>query len=471
MRRILSLFSIFLIGILPRTVLAFELNCNSNTYHYNDSFTCNLVGDINNYEVISGSIENNGIIACNRVNIASGLLVGTSSTESYFELSGTPAFKELITFTCSVSREVESLTNLQISVNDFSYKVFNNTGANKNEVIKSDFIQVAPTEKIVEVDPRPRDTSDPDIRLKSLSSPELNFTFSQFITTYSIEVLHEVEKVELDYSLNNINSSVRIEGNTNLQVGSNDIDIYVTNPDGTKINCYTLNITRLARGEEIYYPEKDATLESLTIKGFSIGFDKGKTEYSIHLTSDVDSVIVNAKPTYENAIVSISETDNLKNGSIIKITVTSADESVIQEYRIKVTKDAPKKDYTTIIVIVLLSLAFVGAIAMFIMTSQKKKLTDPLLRLKKDKRKINRGANFDSSVVPDTDNNQNIESNREEITETLPEEVSNSVAQVDNINTVVNKQTTEQIQDSSNQEIINQTTITNENNNNQNNIQ
>ena len=221
----------------------------------------------------------------------------------------------------------------------------------------------------------------------------------EFITKYEIEVLFEVEQLDLKVLPVNKNAIVKIEGNQKLEIGKITIDIYVTSPDNKTTTCYSLYITRLARGEEIYYPKKDATLSNMTVTGYSIKFNKDIYEYHIHLDRNTSKVEVNPTTTYEYAIVDISKTNNLVNNDIITVTVTSADGTNIQKYKIRVTKDAPKKDYSLYITLGIIIIVFLVVAYLFLRTSKKEK-NDPLLRLKTDKRKVNKGAKFDDSGVP-----------------------------------------------------------------------
>lgn len=392
--------------IFPINTYAYELNCDNSSYTYGQSFACQISGDIKNYDRLSGTITYDDNIECSITSVAPGLVNGEGTNTSYFNLTGTPSTNELLTLKCDVIEKVPSITNTRVYVNDFKYHELNSGVDEIDEKLSSDYIKLDVYTEQTPVDTKPRNVSNPDTRLKTLSSEGLNLTFSQFITEYNVEVLYEVEELNLLYTTNNQTSTVEIKGNTKLEVGNNVIDIYVTSISGEQ-TCYTLNVTRLARGEEIYYPESDSTLASMTIPGFAIGFDKNVFEYKIHLTRDVNSININTEATHPGATISVSPTDNLINGSVVTVTVTSEDESSTTVYKINITKDAPKKDYSSLIIFIVLILALIGVIALFIITSQKKKNSDPLLSLKKSKRKINKGKSFDASIVPDASVQEN----------------------------------------------------------------
>jgi len=402
MKRYLGFLAVLLVVIVYSDTFAYELSCDNTTHQVGDVFSCKISGNIGTFDKLSGTITSDDFLACTRANVSPGLEVLTDSTESYFNLSGIPTSSELIFLTCKVIKNPDTDANAIVSIEDFTYHEVGSTQDEKKEILRSDYVKITHKDDSEPVDTKPRDISDPSLRPRKLTSNELNITFSQFITEYSVEVLFDVEEVKFDYELNDPTSSLRIEGPTKLQVGNNTIDIYITNADGSKEACYTFNVLRLARGEEIYYPESDSTLKSMVIPGYSIGFDVNKFDYKIHLTNKVSSININTVPNYEKATVSISGTDNLKNGDVIVVEVKSADETNVTTYKINVTKDAPKKDYSTIIIVVVLCIAFIGTIIMFILTSQRNK-KDPLLSIKTNKRKINKGSKFNVASVPPAD--------------------------------------------------------------------
>ncbi len=415
---------------LPINVFAFELRCDNGEYQYGSTFSCQLIGEAANYSKLTGVISTDDSLKCERDHIAGGL-VSNDSNANQINLSGESGTSELLSIKCEVAKKLEEKVKTQVSIANFAYQM-KGASQEQTEIIRSDYIHLTPHIESNPVDTKPRDVSNSDNRLKTLTSKDLNLTFSQFITKYYIEVLYETESVELAYTLNNPESKVRVEKDEKLKVGNNIIDIYVTNPDGTKEACYTITVNRLARGEEIYYPERDSALKEMTITGYSINFEPEILEYKIHLTSDVNKIRINALPKHSKATLSISETDNLKNGSIVSVTVTSEDESTSTTYKIKITKDAPKKDYSTLIIASLLGIALIGAIVWFIISAQKKKNNDPLLSSTKKKKRQNKGEQLDvmniqesiqnpmnnANITPPNVNNNQINNQQQNLNQT-----------------------------------------------------
>lgn len=82
----------------------------------------------------------------------------------------------------------------------------------------------------------------------------------------------------------------------------------------------------------------DASLKSLTIKGYKINFEKNKFTYELSIDNSITSLDINATPTNSKATVTIDETNNLQVGeNFITITVT-AEDGTICKYILKITR-------------------------------------------------------------------------------------------------------------------------------------
>lgn len=423
MTKIKHCIFLLVLMIIPVNIYAYELTCDRASVNYDENFFCYLTGTNNQtYSELSGNISSsNGIIECNPTSFSNGLSIIES--EKKFAYMGNPAEERLVTFSCKLIKQLSNVEKAQIRIDNFKYELAGNGLSSDNEILSTDFISANIYDDNTEIDNLPRNTSNPDSLLKEISEENLNIVFSRFVTIYNQEVLYEVESLNVNAVANNPSSVVKIEvngieNNKSLNVGKNVVNIFVTSPDGVSTTCYTLNVTRLARGESIYYPEKDATLYSLIIPGYAISFDKDTYEYHVHLTSDVSKLTVNAVPTYDEATVDISPSNNLRNGSIIKVTVTSKDKSNTLEYSIKIAKDAPKVNYIPYIIMGVVGIALIAMIVLFIKTSKTKKSGGP-------------------TVIPDIDLNNNVSQNPN--TETSNQnQVINNPQPIENNNMITN---------------------------------
>lgn len=447
MKRLIKMLLLIIFTSFPLiSVNAFEIACDEGIHEFEEFFTCRLngakVGEY--YDTLSGTITNNEYVNCLRYTDGVGLSNQNTTDNKAFSYIGKPTTNIVSTFRCQVIKKAEEMQRVQIFINNFKSHTNLQSGTASEEIVRSNYINIAKyVEKTTTASTKPRDTSNSNSRLKTLADNNLNITFSGFITEYNAEVLYEVEKLDLKIYPFNSNANYRIVGSQTLNVGLNVIDIYVTSPDESSTTCYTLNVTRLKEGESIYYPESDASLKNLTVTGFTIGFKPEVSEYKIHLDNQTTKVEVNAIPNVNTATVNISDTNNLTNGSVISVTITSEDLSNQNKYKIIITKDAPKKDYTSYVILGVL--AFLGIIVVIIIIyTNKKNKKDPLLRLKNDKRKINKGKKVDPNIIPIAETSQN------QVEIPIDQSQTNSnpapnIIKTDSVNIVEPIQTTEKV--------------------------
>ena len=142
-------------------------------------------------------------------------------------------------------------------------------------------------------------------------------------------------------------------------------------------------------------------MSSLEVSGYQLNFEPIILDYTITINYDVSQVSVFAKPKNEKANVEVSDSDNLKNGSTITITVKSEDGSSTTTYLLHIKKNKEPIDYKTIAIVSALVIAIGGVTVLIIKTNQKNR-EDPLLRLRHDKRKINKGEEFNNAQVPNS---------------------------------------------------------------------
>lgn len=116
-------------------------------------------------------------------------------------------------------------------------------------------------------------------------------------------------------------------------------------------------------------------LNELVIDGYDINFDKMTFEYTINVTNDNNLVII---PTLEddNSTYLIKGNDNLINGSVVKIIVTSNDNVTSQEYIINIKKDNNtssnnKKNYTLIFVSIIVLLITINVLRITIVRRKR----------------------------------------------------------------------------------------------------
>lgn len=179
--------------------------------------------------------------------------------------------------------------------------------------------------------------SDMKLYLKSLNIENQKIDFSKFKTNYELKVLYEVETLKITAEAANENVTLEYPQDVNLEVGENDIEIKLT--DGTLTSVYTIKVTRLKEGEEITTASKDATLKTLTLSGYNIGFSQTQTVYELKVKYNVSTIAVTAAPNDANAKYVITGNTDIKNGSVIKVDVQAEDGTLIS-YKINITKES-----------------------------------------------------------------------------------------------------------------------------------
>lgn len=182
-----------------------------------------------------------------------------------------------------------------------------------------------------------------ELKITSEDKVELSYTpkFSSSINEYSLNVDGSISRVIINATLEDSNASLVISDNvkSELVAGENNkITITVLAEDGQTKNTYTINVLRDAL-------ETDATLKSLKIKEYpSFKFSADKFSYNVEVDSSVKKLTFDYTLASDKSSVEISGNDELKDESVVKLTVTSEDGSK-REYKFTVIKT--KKTSTT----------------------------------------------------------------------------------------------------------------------------
>lgn len=152
----------------------------------------------------------------------------------------------------------------------------------------------------------------------TINNAKMSPTFSKDVTSYSITVPKDVNKLDLDYKLSDSKASVKVVGNDNLKSNKNNVvEIIVTAEDGS-IKTYTLNVSFSS-------DSSSNKLASLEVKESSLypKFDSDVNEYKIKLKKNVSKLTIDAIAKDKNSKVEIIDNKNLnKNNSVVLVKVT-----------------------------------------------------------------------------------------------------------------------------------------------------
>ena len=350
MKKILYTLIITLLIIIPIKVNALSIQCDEGDLKYGSDFKCNLIGPAGvTYKELSATMDTNEYIECSIGTYAKDLTENKQEIKTSGTVQGEGEVP-YIQFNCSVKAKVSDNAETQFILKDVKYEDSNDQKTS-GEVLRGN-----------------------KLTIKKLSDKGLDeyFTFSKFITKYKIDVLYELDEINLTYEPNVEGADVRIEGNQKLELGLNIIDIYVTSPNLESQTCYTLEITRLPRGEAVYYPEKDATLKKLTVKGYPFDFESIINEYTIKVDSTVNQLDITAYTTVDGAHTLIEGNNDIKNKSTVSIIVTSKDNSVKNTYSILVLKEKEAADYSSYIYLGVIVLVLLIVIIFIVKSSSKR---------------------------------------------------------------------------------------------------
>ena len=184
-----------------------------------------------------------------------------------------------------------------------------------------------------------------EARLKNLGINPEEYDFSGFkkdTTSYSVEVPNEVAEIEVYAEAVSEKAKVEGTGKITLNEGLNKIEVKVTAEDGTEM-VYTIEVTRVASTtDDEQVTNAKFGLSSLIIKNFSLSpkFDTETYEYTLGLREDLESLEIEAKANYSDAIIEIIGNENLKDGeNIITILVSNTETEEYATYQIIVNKN------------------------------------------------------------------------------------------------------------------------------------
>lgn len=160
--------------------------------------------------------------------------------------------------------------------------------------------------------------------------------FSSDVYEYSATVDASIKTININATMEDSKSNMVISNNATdeLKAGENNkITITVTAEDGTTKKAYVINIKREAL-------TADATLKSLLIKECSdFAFKSDKFSYTIKVKETVSKLTIDYVTSSEDALVSISGNEDLKDGSKVKILVT-AEDGTKKEYILNIKKES-----------------------------------------------------------------------------------------------------------------------------------
>lgn len=163
-----------------------------------------------------------------------------------------------------------------------------------------------------------------DLIIKNDAGDTIIFNFKSDIYDYNIEVGRKVNYVNISPKILNKDCSFVKGfngGKINIKSGNNIVLIKIVDKDGNE-KTYVLNIIK-----PIESFSSNSYLKSIDIKGYNLKFSKKVRNYNLEIKRNDKSLDISPVLDDENASYVISGNENLKNGSVINITVTAPDTS------------------------------------------------------------------------------------------------------------------------------------------------
>lgn len=170
-----------------------------------------------------------------------------------------------------------------------------------------------------------------DLKSIIINGGTVKIDFDPSVLSYTIKT-YKLDKIEVEAEASDTKAKVKIDSPSKLVLGENKVKISVTAVTGD-VKEYNLLIVNTDQ-------PTDTRLKNLSVKGVNIGFNSDKYDYSIRYDKSYKNGIKIYNTTLsEDVEVKIDGNENLKEGSVIKITVTALDGSSTSEYTITLEKD------------------------------------------------------------------------------------------------------------------------------------
>ena len=136
-------------------------------------------------------------------------------------------------------------------------------------------------------------------------------------------------------------SKIEYKETNKLAIGENTIVIKVT-AENQETKTYKIIVTRKEKGQEL---DDNNSLKSIEIDGYTIDFNKDTESYTLKIKEE-DKLNIKATAESEKALATIIGNEDLKNGSKIRISVTS-EKGTVKEYVINIEKEEKTEPQST----------------------------------------------------------------------------------------------------------------------------
>ena len=196
-----------------------------------------------------------------------------------------------------------------------------------------------------------------DTRLKSLTLSNGSLIFNSDIYNYDLIINEDINNINVTAIPIDETSTVTVNNNTNLENGS-IITILVKGTDGNSSE-YKINI------KKNIILSNNTKLSSLTIENYDLNFDTNIKEYYLELQTEINELKINYQTEDEKSEVTVTNNNNLVNGSKITIAV-KAEDGTVSNYYINIIKKEKSNTLGILFIIILILAILAGAYYLYI---------------------------------------------------------------------------------------------------------
>ncbi len=262
---------------------------------------------------------------------------------------GTISFnKNTLNYTLEVSKDVKNITvNALAESSKATVTISNNQNITDGTSIKIDVKAENGSVRTytINVKYKTSTTLDSNNYLKSLSVSPGTISFNKNTLSYQIEVSKDVKNVSVDAVAESSKAKVTISNTLNVSE-STPIKIEVEAENGS-VRTYTISV-KFKSSSVTPTLESNNYLKSLSVSPGTISFNRNTLNYELEVEKDVKNITVNAVAESSKAKVTISNNQNIKENTPIKIVVKASNgKTRTYTINIKFKEEEPTLDSNT----------------------------------------------------------------------------------------------------------------------------
>lgn len=210
----------------------------------------------------------------------------------------------------------------------------------------------------------------PDTTLKSLKLDKVDLPFDKSVMEYDLTVEYAINSLIVEAIPNSEDATVKIKKDDSLVVGSNLIEVEVTNSDVTDV--YKIVVTR---GPNL--DKSLANLKYLKVEEYSkLDFDPNILEYILKFKEIPNMLNIDAVSDSSDGVIEILNNENLIDGSIVVIKNKLNETGVFREYylTIELIKNISENKTAIVITLIILVIVIIVLFVMEILSKKRKKI-------------------------------------------------------------------------------------------------